>query len=148
MRNYLILAFVSLAFFACTKPTPTDHGPGTCMITCTNPAIKIQLPSMGGDSLSKVRLRRYRADGTYSLMLEQTTTSNIYITPDYDWDIVMLDSSKVYRIGYLKIEPRQQQSYCGDECANTLTTISVLYLWHKHYFKWELTGKKEYTVIL
>ena len=80
MRNHLIIALLSLTFFACTKPTPTDHGPGTCMITCADPAIKIQLPSMGGDSLSKVRLRKYEADATYTNLLEETTTSNIYVT--------------------------------------------------------------------
>ena len=104
---------------------------------------------MGGDSLSKVRLRKYEADGTYSHLLEQTTTSNIFITPEYDYDIVMLDSNKVYRIGYMHVEPAQQrESYCGDECANTLTTISVKYEWEQHYFRWELTNKKEYTVFL
>lgn len=148
MRTYLALALLSISLYACTKPEPTDHGPGICTVQCVNPAIKVQLPAMGGDSLAKVRLRKYEADGTYSRLLEQTTTSNIYISPDYDWDIVLFDSSKVYRIGYMKIEPRQEQLYCGEECGNTLTTISVQYLWKKHYFRWELTNKKEYTVFL
>ncbi len=148
MRTYLILALGSISFFACTKPTPTDHGPGTCIIKCDDPAIKIKLPAMGGDSLSKVRVRKYEADGTYTKLLEQKTTSDIYISPQFDYDIVMLDSNKVYRIGYMKIEPKQQESYCGDECGNTLTTISVKYDWKPHYFRWELTNKKEYTVFL
>lgn len=147
MRTLSMTAFMCLILFACSKKEPEYTEPATCNIKCQDPQIKLHL-HYTADTLKGMTLFQYTDDGTFSDTIQVSNPQTVYVSPGYDYQLYLPVLGKSYLISYINVPQSEKTSFCGDECVNPLSGISVRFNWQTCYFSTALTAKREYTVYL